>query len=288
MIEDSAVTKIGVVLLACAVLGAGTGVAWHRWGPDPQPEASAVSATTTPQSPQPSQPSPSPSQEATASASSTPATPSGTPSPRSAPRPAPQPSTSPTPAAASGVSVPDGALLVGRDLTEARLGRDFDSGQYLKVPTTATSVCRTEPLGLQDAVGGRSVQWSGPDVDPAVRGSWTLSNAVRVFSGSGAADQLRWLRRNLATCTGVWGPMTAVRLDRPDAAMAYSTSTPGSVLVLAAVRVGQATSGFELFVPVARGADPAERVSLATATARRLLDTARQRLVSSGLGDTAG
>jgi len=59
-------------------------------------------------------------------------------------------------------------------------------------------------------------------------------------------------------------------------------------MVLAAVRVGPATSGFQLFVPRDPAASPAEQVRRATTVAQRLLDTARERLAASGLGVPTG
>ncbi len=179
------------------------------------------------------------------------------------------------------VIVPDAALLTG-ELPGLTLTSDFDSGQYVQVPTTSTSACRAEPLGLQYAVGGRSLQWSqtaGPD--------WTFSNAVRVFSGRGSSDQVAWLRDHLDGCAGAWSGLQVVARDSVGEGSVLATSTtavPGSVMVLGAVRSGRATSGFQLVVPNGAFATPAEALAQATTLGATVLGQAYDRLVTSGLG----
>lgn len=192
-------------------------------------------------------------------------------------------SPSPLPRTGAGlVIVPDSALLSGR-LGAQALDQDLDVGQYVKVPTTATSACRDEPLGLQYAVGGRSVQWSlvaGPDR--------SLSNAVRVFSGDGSLDQIDWLRRHLDGCAGVWPGLRVIARDSVGEGSVLAVSTravPDSVMVLGAVRSGRATSGFQLVVSTGQ---PAEGAAMTERSAgelgQDLLDEAYRALVSSGLG----
>lgn len=182
------------------------------------------------------------------------------------------------------VIVPDAALLTGA-LPGTALTDDFDSGQYVKVPTTSTSACRAEPLGLQYAVGGRSRQWShtaGPD--------WTLSNAVRVFAGRGASDQIAWLRDHLDGCAGAWPGLRVVARDSVGEGSVLATSTtavPGSVMVLGAVRSGRATSGFQLIVPTTAFATPAEATTRATTLGAALLSQGYDQLVASNLGPTS-
>ncbi len=192
-------------------------------------------------------------------------------------------SPSPLPRTGAGlVVVPDSALLSGR-LGAQALDLDLDVGQYAKVPTTSTSACRDEPLGLQYAVGGRSVQWSlvaGPDR--------SLSNAVRVFSGDGSLDQIDWLREHLDGCAGVWPGLRVIARDSAGEGSVLAVSTravPDSVMVLGAVRSGRATSGFQLVVSTGQ---PAEGAAMTERSAgqlgQNLLEEAYRALVSSGLG----
>ncbi len=275
---------IAAVLGTAVLAGAGTGVALRLNQPDP----TLVAGTTTTASATPSA-----SPLVLASAASPSASPSASlsVSPSASASAAPAASASVTPSAGALprtrqglVIIPDGALLAAQDLAElpgVSLVTGFDSEQYLKVPTTSTSSCAKEPLGLQYAVGGRSISLLQREDNSD---QWSLSAAVRVFGQNGSKDQIRWLQRNLDTCTGVWGDMTAVDVAGigDGAAMAYSDSvTPHTVMVLGAVRSGRTTSGFQLFVPAEAAGTDEERVRLAVAQGTRLLEVAHRRLVDT-------
>jgi hypothetical protein len=265
-------TVVGLVLAAAVLAGAVTGVVLAR-GPGRGGAVAVAGATaTTAASPNPA---------------ASPA--SLSPSPSASPSPSPSPSASPSASTAARlprtrdglVIVPDEALLAGSDLPDLRVTETYDGPQYVKVPTTSTSVCATEPLGLQYAVGGRSIMLAERDDNSD---QWSLSSAVRVFGQAGAKDQIRWLQRNLGTCAGTWGDLTAVDVAAigDGAALAYSTTTsPRTVMVLAAVRSGRVTSGFQLFVPPAAAATDQERVRLAVSEGTRLLGAGHRRLVAT-------
>ncbi len=268
---------IAAVLGTAVLAGAGTGVALQLTDGDPTLVAGTTSTASAPPS-------------VASSASPLVVAPSASPSvsPSASAKPSVVASASPVvalPRTRQGlVIIPDGALLGPDDLAELPgvvLVTGFDSQQYLKVPTTSTSSCAKEPLGLQYAVGGRSILRLQREDNSD---QWSLSSAVRVFGQNGSKDQIRWLQRNLDTCTGVWGDLTTVDVAGigDGAAMAYSTTvTPHTVMVLGAVRSGRATSGFQLFVPVEAAGSDEERVELAVAQGTRLLEVAHQHLVDT-------
>ena len=277
---------IAAVLGTAVLAGAGTGVALRLNEPDPTLVAGTTStATGTPTGTATATATPSASPLVVASAASPSPSPSVSVSASPAASPAPSAKAVALPRTRQGlVIIPDGALLAAQDLAElpgVSLVTGFDSEQYLKVPTTSTSSCAKEPLGLQYAVGGRSISLLQREDNSD---QWSLSSAVRVFGQNGSKDQIRWLQRNLDTCTGVWGDMTAVDVAGigDGAAMAYSDSvTPHTVMVLGAVRSGRTTSGFQLFVPAEAAGTDEERVRLAVAQGTRLLEVAHRRLVDT-------
>lgn len=170
----------------------------------------------------------------------------------------------------------------------------YDSEQYVKVPTTSTSTCRDEPLGLQFAQGGRSISFQASNDGRSI----SLSQAVRVFTGEGAKYQISWLQQNVATCVGAWPrydqvtEADGVSIDQvgDGAVLAYTvigdaeSRSSGQLMMVGAVRSGRSTSGFQVFLPRSDGDSAASDRQLAERAGVQLLRNGYQRLVDSRLG----
>lgn len=189
--------------------------------------------------------------------------------------------------------VPDEAVLGGDSLGEGyRELEESDAEQDVR--TTGISPCASLPGSEVLAVASRSIVIGQPDPDQSMPDEWFLHAATRVFAGSGAEEQIRWLRENISSCEPADGTMdTPLRVSKVSqdlnstvlaSRVGVSTRHPDSITVFAAVRVGRAVTGFTLFVPARVGDDAGTREEKALSTATSLLSLARTRLESSGLG----
>jgi hypothetical protein len=156
------------------------------------------------------------------------------------------------------VAVPDDALLRGTELGVAEVEKTSDTaGQpdaARSLPTTVVPLCGTGPAQAS-VQGGRAVAWTGSG---AGRDGWQVATTVRVFDGTGAADELARLRRAVGTCPESPGvsrePIAGLPGDDVLVAVLPSAD-PEPLTVVGVLRRGRVTVGVEVVVP--RTADPA-------------------------------
>ena len=153
---------------------------------------------------------------------------------------------------AGDVVVPTDALLRGTDLGLTGVSVTSDTGAQSdaarSLPTTVVPLCAAGPAESL-VQGGRNVTWTGSADD---REGWTVATTVRVFGGSGAADELGRLRRAVGTCPESAGVAreTVGGLPGDDVLVAVLPAQDAEpVTVVGVVRRGRVTVGVQLVLP---------------------------------------
>lgn len=188
------------------------------------------------------------------------------------------------------VEVPSDAMLVpkdaGADLDRLLTVRGRQTVRSSGVWDTVDKVCEGQPGGLQWNLKSVVRVYDEP---PSTTPGWELKTVVRALTVFGARSQLRWLQRNLETCTptigsGRWTLQSAVSAGQ-DRVLA-TIDDGNAVLAIGVVRIGAATSGFCLRVPGSAGSASA-REQLAVRNGQALLEQSAARLTATDVSGRA-
>jgi hypothetical protein len=182
------------------------------------------------------------------------------------------------------VGIPFGAILLpkdaGKDLDRLLTTRGQPTKRTSAVYDTVVQVCEGQPGGGQWNL--ESVVRNYEEPLPGTTPGWELHAVVRALTVTGAKNQVRWLQRNLETCTtklgdGHWTLQSPVQAG--DTQVLATIEEGNAVLAVGAVRVGAATAGFYLRVPASAGSLSARR-QLAVGDGSALLAQAAARLAA--------